>query len=277
MNRRLAGLLCLTLAAAADAAAGEGIEWIEPATNIRFVPVRAGCFTMGTSKRVGVSGGDMFFHLAFKADVAADERPAHKVCLDRFWIGRNEVTADQWKAVMAEAPPHGRSAEPAGGITWRDAEEFARRLTEQGKDGSRYRLPTEAEWEYACRAGSDGKTAETVAAESLRRRNESQSVPQVAAVGQGAANAWGLYDMLGNVWEWVGDDYEAAGYRRHLLHGPQVSLKRSQGKVVRGGSAFSEALHLRCANRSHYPETSSLPQVGLRLVREAGPRQKSAR
>jgi formylglycine-generating enzyme len=151
---------------------------------------------------------DEEFRLA-KEMAMRDAQPGFEVYLSNpYYIGKFEVTQEQWTKVMGSNPSvfQGPKVDHADGhpvdnVTWQQAQEFLKRLNEREK-GKRYRLPSEFEWEYAARAGAEGDIA----------WSETQLVAQLGTattqvVGQKKPNPWGLYDMLGNVWEWVGDFY----------------------------------------------------------------------
>jgi formylglycine-generating enzyme required for sulfatase activity len=157
---------------------------------------------------------------------------------------------------------------PAARVTWEQAQAYAVRLTERSDGRDRYRLPTEAEWEYACRAGAATESllssSDEVKVAWFEKTTEQKIEPQ--PVGQLAANAFGLYDMLGNVWEWVQDSYVADGYTRHTLYDPLVESPGAD-RVIRGGSYRSEAVLVRCAKRAFYAPADTLGTIGFRLVR----------
>jgi formylglycine-generating enzyme required for sulfatase activity len=162
--------------------------------------------------------------------------------------------------------PQDRSARqgddlPVTSVTWAEASDFAARLSE--KEQATYRLPTEAEWEYACRAGGDGvPPASERDAVAWSAANSEESAQKVA---RKKANAWGLFDMLGNVAEWTADAY--GPYPRADETDPPGPRSGSQ-RVVRGGSWRSFPPALRCAARAGTPASYQLPHVGLRLVQE---------
>jgi formylglycine-generating enzyme required for sulfatase activity len=163
---------------------------------MKFVKVAAGEFTMGCS-----SGDEA---------CKADERPTHLVKLTKpFEIGAYEVTQAQWVSVMGSNPSANKSDDhPVEMISKTEVEDFLSKLNAR-HDGYRYRLPTEAEWEYAARAGSTLAYDGTLDAIAWYQEN---SDDESHAVGQKKPNAWGIYDMVGNVREWVADQYSATYY-----------------------------------------------------------------
>lgn len=242
--------------------------WREPNTGMVFVALPKGCFQMGSTTRALNDINHLVKRLG--RTLIADERPRHEVCVDAFFMGQTEVRASDWLTVMGENPPAGSGAAPAGGVRFAAAQEFARRLTALSNGQHQFRLPTEAEWEYACHAGNkhetqpfDGERIEGAWYSTVDRR-----IPQPAAVAQFPANAWGLHDMLGNVWEWVADGYQTDGYAKHGLFNPLQREAKNGERVIRGGSHRSEYMQVRCANRGSYPATETLDQIGLRLVRQ---------
>lgn len=260
----LAGILLLL----AQSVAAKSAIWREPVTGMAFVALPKGCFRMGSVDAHPIRGSLQLARTGFAGSLAADELPRHEVCLDRFWIGQFEVRADEWQLVMGMPPPSGHGPQPASGLTWDAAQAFAARLTELAGGRDSFRLPTEAEWEYACRAGSRSNDVPLgVQRSDAAWYNHSPAAPRLPQpVGQLKANAWRVHDMLGNVWEWVADAYVADAYRNHVLFSPVVS-NGGEVRVLRGASVRSEPMQVRCATRASYPRDESLPQIGLRLVR----------
>lgn len=245
-------------------------QWREPNTGMEFVQLPKGCFRMGSEEPVPARHEFLWPHLGMTTPLSFDEHPQHEACVDAVWIGRHEVTARQWERVMGSPPPSGTGDMPASGMSWQDAQRFADRLAKLSGAHGRYRLPTEAEWEYACRAGS---TADPVAdsdehTEFAWYNTSDHRRIEPSEVGKLAANAWGLYDVLGNVWEWTADAYSPTAYAGHALYNPMQREAGTGERVIRGASHRSAAQEVRCANRSSYAATAALPQIGLRLVRE---------
>ena len=189
-----------------------------------------------------------------------DERQ-HAVTITRdYYIGAFEVTQAQFEQVMGRNPSQFQDATIRGGganhpverVSWNDAVEFCRRLSERPEEraaGRVYRLPSEAEWEYACRAGSPGDFAFGDDAQQLGDYGwfAANGGGQTNPVGQTKPNAWGLYDMHGNAWEWCGDRYERYSGRPAIdPTGPSQGTDR----VYRGGSWNYAASYCRSANRT---------------------------
>ena len=229
-----------------------------------------------------------------------DEGPRHKVCVSGFWIGETEVTQGQWTAIMEDNPSLVKNGDdqPVDMISWGMAKKYAKALGAGGQET--FRLPTEAEWEYACRAGTttaysygDAITHDQASfdkpfvlpAQPLEPRRKSRSgghhpvqrrAPRVwpnmhtSVVGSFPANAYGLYDMHGNLWEWCEDLYDAGFYSRSPRENP-VRQGEGQSRVMRGGSWVTRAESLRSANRGHGWSDMRTAFYGLRLVRLARP------
>ncbi len=199
-----------------------------------------------------------------------DEKPAHPVTLTAFEMAKYETTFAQWDACVADGGCRpivddegwGRGNRPVINVTWRDAAAYTHWLSR--KTGQDWRLPTEAEWEYAARAGSTTAFAHgnTLDRTKANIAGKDGTVP----VGRYQANAWGLHDMHGNVWEWVGDRYGSGYYgtgQRSDPKGPSVGQKR----VNRGGGWYYPAKYARSAMRSAQAPNVGRSNVGFRVVR----------
>lgn len=248
--------------------AAEQETWVDPVTGMTFIAIPKGCFQMG-SKVDNLSGFNDGLKPYYQT-ITSDERPQHEVCLDAFWLAQFEVRASDWEKVLRSPAPKGSGSAPVGNISYQQAQQFAQHLTELSQGQSRFRLPTEAEWEYACRANSqdDVSPFHGNKTEFAWYSTKSQMTLQPKAVGQLKPNAWGLYDMLGNVWEWVEDSYQQQGYQQHSLYNPLIKTTQTDERVIRGASHRSDYVQIRCGNRSSYPADERLTQIGLRLVRQ---------
>lgn len=200
---------------------------------MEFILIPAGEFRMGAE------------------DGPADEKPVHRVRISRpFYLAKYPTTQAQWEAVMGNNPSRfkGDPNRPVENVSWDDAQEFLRRLSE--KEGKAYRLPTEAEWEYAARAGTTTAYCFGDDAKLLREYGwyDENSGGTTRPVGQLDANAWRLHDMHGNVWEWVQDWYAENYYQQSPVIDPQ-GPENGTYRVLRGGSWRDVAGVLRVSNR----------------------------
>ena len=229
-----------------------GQEYHDPISGIDFVRIPAGCFQMGC-----VSG----------LNCLDDELPAHEVCLDSFWLGKTEVTQAQWKAVLDNNPSQfEEDTQPVGNVSWDDSQKFFNALNEQAGQEI-YRLPSEAEWEYAARAGSQTKYSFGNDAAELDKYAWHGAMPEEATqpVGQLRPNAWGLFDMHGNVWEWCRDWYKQDYYAESPTENPS-GPKSGTDRVFRGGAVDCGAQSCRSATRSWgWPEIRDR-YIGLRVA-----------
>ena len=246
----------LLLATLATAAPVDAETWREPATGMEFVRVPGGCYPMGDT----FGGGDH------------NEGPVHEVCLKPYWIGRFEVTQGEWNRLMPENPAAwpGSDRHPVDSVNQRDIAGFVARLME--KNPSRvFRLPTEAEWEFACRAG--GQQVKFGGVPPPAGANTAEYADQhgegTVPVGSFPANALGIHDMSGNLWEWVSDVYTADAYTRHARDNPHYQAE-GPARLLRGGGWSHDAFFARCSKRHmHCRPSARFDFVGFRLVMEA--------
>ncbi|MBL7817297.1 MAG: SUMF1/EgtB/PvdO family nonheme iron enzyme [Saprospiraceae bacterium] len=196
-----------------------------------------------------------------------DEKPIHSVTVSDFAIGKYEVTQKQWRDVMGSDPPElnfkGCDQCPVENVSWNDIQEFLQKLNQ--KTGKKYRLPTEAEWEYAARGGnkSRGYTysgSNTVGDVAWYTDNSGYKTHPVGTKG---ANELGIHDMSGNVWEWCSDWY--GDYSNAAVSNPMGAAKGSY-RVFRGGSWLRNAVLCRVASRNNSTPTARSLYLGFRLA-----------
>ena len=201
-------------------------------------------------------------------DGQADEKPVHTVCVDDYYIGKYEVTQGQWQSVMGNNPSFFKNCGekcPVEQVSWNDIQEFIKKLN--AKTGKKYRLPTEAEWEYAARSGGKKeKYAGTSSDVELGKYAwySANSGGSAHPSGQKQPNSLGLYDMTGNVWEWCQDWYGEKYYSqstRKNPSGPQSGTRR----VLRGGAWLFEPAGIRAATRYGLTPASRSDLYGFRL------------
>lgn len=182
----------------------------------------------------------------------AGEKPVHEVAISQpFYMGKYPVTQEQWQAIMRNNPSNFKGTKrPVDEVSWNDAQGFCRELSV--KTGKTIRLPTEAEWEFACRAGSTteycfGDDEHGLAAYAWYEGNSSGTTH---VVGERKPNAWGLYDMHGNVWEWCQDWYDQGYYAESSRVDPQGPARSDrEAHVLRGGAWHVSAAYCRSASR----------------------------
>jgi formylglycine-generating enzyme required for sulfatase activity len=218
----------------------------------QFVSVSGGTFTMGCTAEQG-------------GDCAAREKPAHTVTLKDFSIGKYEVTQALWQAVMDENPSEFKaySSFPVESVSWNDVQGFIQKLNEE--TGKKYRLPTEAEWEYAARGGNKSKGykysgGNDIDAVAWYDKNNGQT-----RVGTKQANELGLYDMTGNVEEWVSDWYGENYYSTSVGANPTGPNSGSY-RVSRGGGWTGSEWYDRVSIRQPYEPDYRRRSLGFRLA-----------
>lgn len=250
--------------------------WQEPLTGMKFVKIPGGCFLMGQSQEELRLLKREISHDDYEK-YYADELPQHKVCLDEFWMGIHEVTQNEWQKVMGFNPAVFQESPdyPVDMVSWDDAQLFADKLNGLN-NSSQFRLPTEAEWEYAARAGTTTlyHTGDTITGSqanfngtfpfAMNLRDQYRKSP--TAVGTFPANAFGLYDMHGNAWEWCGDWYQSDYYKKSPSQNPPGPLT-GQMRVLRGGSWFRYSGHIRAATRYKNKASGQYADTGFRLVK----------
>ncbi len=226
-----------------------------------FVYIPPGTFVMGSPRTD-----------AWRKD---DETP-HQVTINTgYYMQITEVTQGQWQAVMGANPSTFKECGddcPVETVSWLDAQDFIRKFNRMDKHNE-YRLPTEAEWEYACRAGTTMRYAWGDEADCREANygnspltSECQNINpgRPSPVGSYQANPWGLYDMHGNVWEWCADRYGA--YESTAVTDPG-GVSNSTKRVLRGGAFFDPAESCRTANRCWDPSDYRVQDIGFRLIR----------
>jgi formylglycine-generating enzyme required for sulfatase activity len=213
---------------------------------IEFVEIPSGSFMMGSENGEG------------------NANPVHRVSISQsFYMGKYEITQAQWKTVMGNNPSYFSSCGgncPVEQVSWDDAQEFIRKLNSL-QSNYKYRLPTEAEWEYACRARTTGDYFGNLDLIAWYRSNSGE---KTHPVGQKQSNAWGLYDMSGNVWEWCEDWY--GEYQGGAVTDP-TGATSGRNRVLRGGGWRDNAVELRSAYRYGYPPSYRDVDLGFRVLR----------
>ncbi len=232
-----------------------GDPWTVPDLGAVFVHVAPGSFQMGSN------------------DGDSDEKPVHALEISQgYWMCEHEVTQQQYQSIMGGDPSKFKGPRnPVEKVSWNDSVSFCQKLTNQERragrllEGYMYRLPTEAEWEYAARGGARGRSTAYAGSDCVDdvawcgENSDKKTHP----VGQKQANELGLYDMTGNVWEWCQDWFKNYSSEPQIDPvGPGTGLRR----VIRGGSWDYDAAVCRVANRHYYTPTSRFTIIGFRVV-----------
>ncbi|MCI5210012.1 MAG: formylglycine-generating enzyme family protein [Candidatus Electrothrix sp. ATG2] len=214
-------------------------------SGMEFIYIPQGCFMMGS-------------------DEHKNDGPTHEVCLDAFWMGKYQVTQGQWKQLMGNNPAGFKNGDsyPVEQVSWENAQKFIVELNK--KTGKNYRLPTEAEWEYAGRAKSSYKYSGGNDVDAVAWYDDN-SGDATHPVGQKKANAFGLYDMSGNVCEWCSDWFDKKYYASSPKNNPTGPASGTY-RVFRGGSYCDGSLNCRSVYRYRYHPETVLDLIGLRLV-----------
>ncbi len=223
----------------------------DPYTGMEFFFIKGGCFEMG----------DTF------GDGESDEKPVHEVCIDDFYLGKYEVTQAQWEKVMDNNPSYFEGRDnPIEQVSWDNVKQYIDRLNSQG--GRKYRLPTEAEWEYAARSGGKKEKFSGTSQEADLVQYAwygSNSGSETHPVGQEKSNGLGLYDMSGNVWEWCADWYDEYYYKNSRKNNPR-GPNGGGYRVLRGGSFATSPKLVRVTTRLRdIPENRYNISFGFRL------------
>ena len=223
---------------------------VDKTTGMNFVPITGGDFMMGSP--LG------------EKDRLSPEGPQHKVHVEDFHMACCEVTQEQYVQIMGENPSFviGENC-PVDGISWEDAQIFIKKLNELS--GTSYRLPSEAEWEYACRAHTTTRFffGDDI---NIEQANYGSKISCTnCPVGTHPANDFGLFDMHGNVFEWCEDTWHE-NYEGAPLDGTAWIDETTDHKVYRGGGWNANAHFVRSAYRYHRPQTFSYYNIGFRLA-----------
>ena len=247
--------------------AGENICF-KVVTNYATFRVNGDKFTVnGVSfEMVLVEGGTFRMGATSEQEVEAksNEKPVHSVTLSSYYIGKTEVTQALWQAVMGSNPSYFKGADlPVECVSWDDCQGFIKKLNSlTGRD---FRLPTEAEWEFACRGGNNSRGYKYSGSNDIDNVAwyDGNSGDQTHPVGTKASNELGIYDMSGNVWEWCSDWY--ADYTSHSQTNPKGPRSGSD-RVNRGGSWYGNAGDCRPSSRGGYSPAGRDGNLGLRLA-----------
>ncbi len=247
-------VFCIVLACMSQADARPEI-YQDSATGMKFVFVRGGCYEMGD----------------FSGDGSFEEYPLHTVCVNNFYMGVHEVTQGQWRHIVGNSPSHFKKDKkveecPVETVSWDDVQEFITKLNRA--TGKTYRLPTEAEWEYAARSGGAqerwaGTSFESELGEYVW--HVANSGTRTHQVGQKMPNKFGLYDMSGNVWEWVQDRFDRGYYAESPKDAPQGPAEGYE-RILRGGSWYNTPWELRTTYRLHAGPSYRADNTGFRLA-----------
>ena len=220
--------------------------------SFEMVYVEGGTFVMGATSEQ-------------ESDAYDNEKPVHSVTLSGYYIGKCEVTQELWEAVMGSNPSHFKGAQnPVESVSWNDCQNFIKKLN--SLTGRTFRLPTEAEWEYAARGGNQSSHYKYSGSGNIGNVAwyDDNSGSKTHAVGTKSPNELGIYDMSGNVYEWCSDRY-GGYYSAGAQTNPQGPSSGSY-RVLRGGSWYYYARRCRVSHRGGSGPDNSSSDYGLRLV-----------
>lgn len=275
MTLKMPGTFLILFSLAYPAAVSAETPYTDPSTGMELAFVKGGCFQMGDS----AGDGDL------------NERPVHEACVADFYMGKYEVTNDQFRKFdskhdsgTSEGSTLNDDKQPAVNVSWEDAVAFAKWLSQQS--GQSYRLPTEAEWEYAARSGTThsrfwgdnpDEACQYANVADLKAKKQwpkwttfvcDDGYAVSAPVGTFTANGYGLNDMLGNVWEWCEDVYNSEAYTKLPKDNP-VYKGSGEYRVMRGGGWSNGPLGIRSSHRVGLSPDFGHHALGFRLVKTA--------
>ena len=245
-------LVLLWMSSVVQAEPVAGTIKTEPKTGMQFVWVPSGCFNMGSDNG------------------AADEKPVHNVCFNQgFWMSKYEVTQAQYQRVMEENPSEFKNDpnKPVEKVNWSDARFMAAEMSYVA--GGTYRLPSEAEWEYACKAGRESTYCGSGDLTTRLGWYDGKSDKTTQVVGERRANEWGLHDMSGNVSEWT-EDCSNDSYEGAPSDGSAWVAGDCDKRVLRGSSWYYYPAGMRSSDRYRSPARARDDSFGIRLVQMDG-------
>lgn len=257
----------LLISTCSGSVANEARAWLAEQEKQRRAGVQVFTVNGVEFKMVKVAGGtfQMGATLEQGSDADSDEKPVHSVALPDYYIGQTEVTQELWEAVMGSNPSYfkGDNQRPVEKVSWNDCQEFIEKLNRL--TGKNFRLPTEAEWEYAARGGNKSKGYKYSGSNNpdIVAWYDDISRGETHPVAQKQANELGLYDMSGNVWEWCKDWYD--GYSSNSQNNP-IGASTGSHRVLRGGSWGNFARFVRVSFRLNGTPGSRNGSFGLRLA-----------
>lgn len=227
-------------------------EFCVNGVSFRMIPIEGGSFIMGAADD--------------DSEAWDDEKPRHKVTLDGYYMAETQVTQALWEAVMGYNPSKFKGANrPVEDVSWNDCQKFLKKLN--ALTGMQFRLPTEAQWEYAARGGKRSKGYKYAGGNNLDSVAwwDGNSNDETHDVKQKEPNELGLYDMVGNVWEWCNDRFDDSYYANSPEHNPQ-GPGSDYLRVLRGGSCYNDARNCRLSYRSYCGLDYRRGYLGLRLA-----------